>query len=76
VLVKMDLTDDAWHLVKNTPKVTGFPTLNNVITGRIRAITPEAAKLGTLVEIGRLCSRASQPKRPGVRASTVQQPRA
>ena len=20
----MDLTDDAWHLVKNTPKVTGF----------------------------------------------------
>jgi len=24
VLVKMDLTDHAWHLVKNTPKVTGF----------------------------------------------------
>src|ERR1700749_2731424 len=24
VLVKMDLTDDAWNLVKNTPKVTGF----------------------------------------------------
>ena len=24
VLVKMELTDDAWHLVKNTPKVTGF----------------------------------------------------
>ena len=24
VLVKMDLIDDAWHLVKNTPKVTGF----------------------------------------------------
>ena len=24
VLVKMDLTDDTWHLVKNTPKVTGF----------------------------------------------------
>ena len=24
VLVKMDLTDDAWHLVKNTPKVTSF----------------------------------------------------
>jgi len=24
VLVKMDLTDDSWHLVKNTPKVTGF----------------------------------------------------
>ncbi|KAF0222068.1 MAG: transcriptional antiterminator [Rhodospirillaceae bacterium] len=24
VLVKMELTDDSWHLVKNTPKVTGF----------------------------------------------------
>jgi transcriptional antiterminator NusG len=24
VLVKMELTDDTWHLVKNTPKVTGF----------------------------------------------------
>ncbi|MDG2495198.1 MAG: transcription termination/antitermination protein NusG [Alphaproteobacteria bacterium] len=24
LLVKMDLTDDAYHLVKNTPKVTGF----------------------------------------------------
>lgn len=24
VLVKMDMDDQAWHLVKNTPKVTGF----------------------------------------------------
>jgi len=24
VLAKMELTDDSWHLVKNTPKVTGF----------------------------------------------------
>ena len=24
VLVKMELTDDTWHMVKNTPKVTGF----------------------------------------------------
>jgi len=24
VLVKMEMTDDAYHLVKNTPKVTGF----------------------------------------------------
>jgi len=24
VLVKMELGDDSWHLVKNTPKVTGF----------------------------------------------------
>ncbi len=24
VLIKMDLTDESWHLVKDTPKVTGF----------------------------------------------------
>lgn len=24
VLIKMDLTDEAWHLVKNTPKVSNF----------------------------------------------------
>src|SRR5260370_42248836 len=24
VLIKMDLDDEAWHLVKNTAKVTGF----------------------------------------------------
>jgi transcriptional antiterminator NusG len=24
VLAKLDLSDDLWHLVKNTPKVTGF----------------------------------------------------
>ena len=24
VLVEMQMTDDAWHLVRNTPKVTGF----------------------------------------------------
>ena len=24
VLVKMDMTDETWHLVKSTPKVTGF----------------------------------------------------
>ena len=24
VLVKMDMTDEAYHLIKNTPKVTGF----------------------------------------------------
>ena len=24
VLAKIDMTDDSWHLIKNTPKVTGF----------------------------------------------------
>ena len=29
VLVKMDLTDEAYHLIKNTPKVTGFLGTDN-----------------------------------------------
>ena len=28
-MVKMDLTDDAYHLIKNTPKVTGFLGTDN-----------------------------------------------
>lgn len=40
VLVKMEMTDDTWHLVKNTPKVTGF--LGN--RGRPTPIGEEEAK--------------------------------
>lgn len=29
VLARMDLTDETWHLVKNTPKVTGFLGASN-----------------------------------------------
>jgi len=29
VLVKMAMSDDAWHVVKNTPKVTGFVGTGN-----------------------------------------------
>ena len=29
VLIKMDLTDESWHLVRNTPKVTGFVGTGN-----------------------------------------------
>lgn len=32
VLVKMEMTDEAWHLVKNAPKVTGF------LGGKIRPV--------------------------------------
>ena len=29
VLVKMEMSDDAWHVVRNTPKVTGFVGTGN-----------------------------------------------
>ena len=29
VLVKMEMTDEAYHLIKNTPKVTGFLGADN-----------------------------------------------
>lgn len=29
IMVKMDLNDETWHVVKNTPKVTGFLGGNN-----------------------------------------------
>ena len=40
VLIKMDLNDEAWHLVKNAPKVTGFLGSH----GRPTAITEAEAQ--------------------------------
>jgi transcriptional antiterminator NusG len=38
VLVEMEMTDETWHLVKNTPKVTGF------LGGSAMRPTPISAK--------------------------------
>ncbi len=58
VLVKMEMTDDAWHLVKNTPKVTGF-------LGEKNRPTPiresEAQRMLKQVQDG-----ADKPKRPAI----------
>ena len=48
ILVKMKLTDDSWHLIKNTPKITGF-----VGDKRNPVPVPEA-------EIQRMTSRISE----------------
>ncbi len=49
VLVQMEMTDDTWHLVKNTPKVTGF--LGN--RGRPTPISDaEAARILSQVQEG------------------------
>lgn len=48
ILVKMKLTDDSWHIIKNTPKITGF-----VGDKRNPAPVPES-------EIQRMTSRISE----------------
>lgn len=49
VLAKMDMTDESWHLVKNTPKVTGFLGSK----GRPTPISDaEAARVQTQVKEG------------------------
>lgn len=49
VLIKMDMTDETWHLVKETPKVTGF--LGG--RGRPTPITDnEAERIIRQVEVG------------------------
>ncbi len=58
VLVKMQMTDDAWHLVKDTPKVTGFLGARN----RPSPITEaEALRIVNQVQEG-----LDKPKRPAV----------
>jgi transcription termination/antitermination protein NusG len=58
VLVKMAMSDDAWHLVKNTPKVTGF-------LGEKNRPTPireqEAQRM-----LKQMTDQADKPKRPAI----------
>jgi transcriptional antiterminator NusG len=58
VLVKMEMTDDAWHLIKNTPKVTGFLGERNRPTPIREA---EAQRMLRQVQEG-----VEKPRRPSV----------
>ena len=58
VLVKMDLDDETWHLVRDTPKVTGFLGARN----KPQPI-PEAEALRMVQQ---LSESAEKPKRPAV----------
>ncbi|WP_431283963.1 transcription termination/antitermination protein NusG [Humitalea sp. 24SJ18S-53] len=58
VLVKMAMTDDAWHLVKDTPKVTGFLGTKNKPTPISEA---EAQRVVKQVQEG-----VDKPKRPSI----------
>jgi len=58
VLVKMEMTDDAWHLVKDTPKVTGFLGTRNRPAPISEA---EAQRIVRQVQEG-----VERPKRPSI----------
>src|SRR5574337_159432 len=59
VLVNMDLNDDSWAVVRNTPGVTGFagpggkpvPLAQSDVDGEIVEVNPEQQKLKVLVDI-------------------------
>ena len=67
VLVKCDLTDEVFHLIKNVPKVTGFlgadkqpSTLANLerTLARLRAFAPAAGYTAQAIQSGWLESSA------------------
>jgi transcriptional antiterminator NusG len=58
VLVKMAMSDEAWHLVKDTPKVTGFLGNRNKPTPITEA---EAMRIVKQVQEG-----VDKPKRPAI----------
>jgi len=57
VLVKMAMSDEAWHVVKNTPKVTGF-----VGTGS-RPVPLSDAEVAHIVEREQVAHDKPKPKR-------------
>jgi transcription termination/antitermination protein NusG len=58
VLVKMEMSDEAWHLVKDTPKVTGFLGARNK-----PAPIPEAAAQRIVNQVR---EGVEKPRRPSV----------
>jgi transcriptional antiterminator NusG len=58
VLIKMAMSDEAWHLVKNTPKVTGFLGTRNKPQPISEA---EAQRI-----LGQLKESVEKPKKPAI----------
>lgn len=69
VLVEMELTDDSWYVVRNTPGVTGFvgtgskpiPLLENEVTAILRQMGLEKVKTKIDVNIGQSIRVVSGP---------------
>ena len=54
ILVQMEMNDRTWHLVKNTPKVTGFVGRRRRTSSRRRSRTPEVQRLTAQISEGTL----------------------
>lgn len=69
VLVEMDMTDDAWYVVRNTPGVTGFvgsgskpiPLLENEVTAILRQMGLEKVRAKIDVSVGQSVRVVSGP---------------
>ena len=64
VLVKMEMTDESWHLVKNTPKVTGF------LGGRGRPMPITRERGRSHPEAGQGRHRAAEARRSPSRSAS------
>jgi transcriptional antiterminator NusG len=62
VLVKMEMGDDAWHLVKNTPKVTGFLGSTAANKNRPPAISEREAQ----ALIKQMQDGVDKPRKPAI----------
>lgn len=54
ILVRMDLTDESWHVVKNTPKITGF------VGDRVKPIPVSEEEIQRMTN--RISEGAARPK--------------
>jgi len=69
VLVEMDMTDDSWYVVRNTPGVTGFvgtgakpiPLLEHEVQNILRQMGMEEQRTKIDVELGQSVRVASGP---------------
>ena len=60
VLVRMEMDDDTWYALRNTPGVTGFVNINNVpvplpdmeVQGIIKGMTAEAPRVKISFQVG------------------------
>lgn len=60
VLVRMEMDDDTWYALRNTPGVTGFVNINNVpiplpdseVQGILKGMTAEAPKVKVSFSVG------------------------